>query len=159
MSGLKLDVQGDVAKVIKANEALRTKLLQASARALVRRLERKQRRPTPPEPLEVRLAKIFHDGQVRVNAIVDNANRKLDALALEFVPKMVRPVEVARLRVSREAMSSLANQMASYDYENARAAAMQNAYGTPCPYQARQLSAAGYASGGAIGSIGRGLWW
>lgn len=36
MSGLKLDVQGDVAKVIKANEALRTKLLQASARALNR---------------------------------------------------------------------------------------------------------------------------
>lgn len=36
MSGLKLDVQGDVAKVIKANELLRTKLLQASARALNR---------------------------------------------------------------------------------------------------------------------------
>lgn len=36
MSGLKLDVQADVAKVIKANEALRTKLLQASARALNR---------------------------------------------------------------------------------------------------------------------------
>lgn len=36
MSGLKLDVQADVAKVIKGNEALRTKLLQASARALNR---------------------------------------------------------------------------------------------------------------------------
>jgi len=36
MSGLKLDVQGDVAKVIKANELLRTELLKASARALNR---------------------------------------------------------------------------------------------------------------------------
>lgn len=39
MSGLKLDVQGDVAKVIKDNELLRTKLLQASARALNRTVD------------------------------------------------------------------------------------------------------------------------
>lgn len=36
MSGMRLDVQLDVAKVIKANEQLRTELLKASARALNR---------------------------------------------------------------------------------------------------------------------------
>jgi hypothetical protein len=98
------------------------------ARLLVAELEVAER-PKEPEPLEVRLAKIFHDGQVMINAIVDDACRKLDRLAVEFVPPVVQVEELKRRTAHNDHLFDAANYQAGYAYQMARFTAMQNIYG------------------------------